>query len=829
MGIEALRRQPVQGGLGDLQFQPLLLELGLNAPELDPGHGLHVLAGQGPEDHHLVEAVQEFRAEVGMEGLLDRGLGLRRVPARIEDGLAAQVGRHEHHGVAEIDSPPLAVREAAVLEHLEEEVEGAGVGLLHFVEEDDGVGAAADGLGEAAPLLVAHIAGRGPDEARGVGLVGELAHVDADQGILVVEEEFRQGPGDFGLAHARGAQEEEAPDGPLGIAQARPVAAEGIADGRQGRILAHHALAEAGLHLEQFLHLALQDPAHGNAGPAAHDGGDVGLAHLQAQHGTFLRGGRRQLFLQGRDLAVFQAGGPLVFALQLGLFQLDAQVIQLLLEAAGPLDHLLLVLPLGAEPPQLFVELSQFLFYICKPGAACSILLLREGMPLQLQLHFAPLPDVDLRGPAVQLHPHGAGRLVHEVHGLVRQEAVGDVAVAQLGRRHQGRILDAHAVVQLVALLQAAQDGDGVLYTGLLHEDRLEAALQGGVLLDVFPVFVQGGGADAAQLAAGQGGLQQVGRVHAAGHGPGAHQQVQLVDEEHDLPFGLLDFLDDALQALLELAPVLGAGHQGAHVQAHDAQTLQALRNIALVDALGQALHDGGLAHAGLADEHGVVLGAPRQHLQHPADLLVPADDRIQLPGGGQGRVVLGVLLQAGELLLGLLVLDLGALAALANGGFQGLPVQAEALQHSLRIRMGIGQGQQQGVRGQEAVAQPPPGIAGHLQEVPEGRTDLGLGPPHGPGQLREEGLGGLGQALDGLRVQAGPLQERVQSGLGREQGPEQMLGHQFWMLVLRSPLPGRHQCVVGLLGEGKEGHGTPRIPGWIKYDIDALIFSSKK
>ena len=69
----------------------------------------------------------------------------------------------------------------------------------------------------------------------------------------------------------------------------------------------------------------------------------------------------------------------------------------------------------------------------------------------------------------------------------------------------------------------------------------LEAALEGGILLDVFAVLVQGGGADAAQLAAGQGRLQQVGRIHAAQNGPGAHQQVQLVDEQDDLAFGLLD------------------------------------------------------------------------------------------------------------------------------------------------------------------------------------------------------------------------------------------------------------------------------------------------
>ena len=284
-----------------------------------------------------------------MEGRLDRGLGLGGVAPRVEDGLAAQIRGHEHHRIAEVHRPALPIREAAVLQHLQEEIEGARVGLFHLVEQDDGVGPAADGLGEAAALLVAHVARRGADEAGGIGLVGELAHVDAHQGVLVVEEERRQGPGHFGLAHARGAQEEEAADGPLGITQTRAVAAQGVADGGEGRVLAHHALPEAGLHLQELLHLAFEDAVQRNARPAAHDGRDIGLAHLQAQHGGLLGRPCHQPFLQGRDLAVLQARGPLVLALRLGLFQLDAQVIQLLLEPAGPLDDLLLVLPLGAQ------------------------------------------------------------------------------------------------------------------------------------------------------------------------------------------------------------------------------------------------------------------------------------------------------------------------------------------------------------------------------------------------------------------------------------------------------------------------------------------------
>jgi hypothetical protein len=77
--------------------------------------------------------------------------------------------------------------------------------------------------------------------------------------------------------------------------------------------------------------------------------------------------------------------------------------------------------------------------------------------------------------------------------------------VRERGRGDEGGILDAHAVVGLVALLEAAQDGDGVFDRRLADHHGLEAALQGGVLLDVLAVLVERGGADAAQLAARQG------------------------------------------------------------------------------------------------------------------------------------------------------------------------------------------------------------------------------------------------------------------------------------------------------------------------------------
>ena len=188
-------------------------------------------------------------------------------------------------------------------------------------------------------------------------------------------------------------------------------------------------------------------------------------------------------------------------------------------------------------------------------------------------------------------------------------------------------------MVNLVLLLETAEDGDRLLDRGFAHHHRLEAALERGVLLDVLAVLGQGGGADRPQLAARERRLEDVGRVHRALGGAGANQGVELVDEEDHLAVGVHDLLDHRLEPVLELAAILGAGDQGAHVERHQAPILEQLGNVARRDPLRHALGDRGLADPGLSDQNRVVLGASGEHLHEASDLLVAANDRVELAG----------------------------------------------------------------------------------------------------------------------------------------------------------------------------------------------------
>jgi hypothetical protein len=130
----------------------------------------------------------------------------------------------------------------------------------------------------------------------------------------------------------------------------------------------------------------------------------------------------------------------------------------------------------------------------------------------------------------------------------------------------------------------------------------------------------------------------------------GPDQRMDLVDEQHGLGIGL-ELLEHRLEALLEIATVLGTGQQSAHVQRIDVGLFQDLRDLVLDDAPGQALGDGGLADAGLADQQRVVLAPTAQHLDHAFDLEFAPDQRIDLALARQGVEILRVLLQRRGLL----------------------------------------------------------------------------------------------------------------------------------------------------------------------------------
>ncbi len=238
---------------------------------------------------------------------------------------------------------------------------------------------------------------------------------------------------------------------------------------------------------------------------------------------------------------------------------------------------------------------------------------------------------------------------------------------------------------------------------------------------------VLGGGrrADAADLAARQRRLEDVGSVERTFGRSRAHQRVQLVDEHDDVRV-LGELLHDRLEALFELPAVLRAGDDQRDVERQDALVGEEVRHVAVDDLLREAFDDRGLADARLADEHGVVLGAAAEHLLHALELVIAPDERIELVlhrRFGQVAAELGEqrrFLDAGE--RGLLVQQLDDVLAHS--------VQAHPLLHEdrRRDRPFFAQNAQQEVLGANVVVQQPIRLfGGELQHPFRFRTERDL------------------------------------------------------------------------------------------------------
>src|SRR5450631_2198612 len=631
-------------------------------------HGTDLRRAERMKHDDIVDAVDEFGTEILLHDLHHRRFHAHVVALarELQNDLRAQVRRHDNDGVAKIDRAPLTIREPPVIEHLQQNIEDVGMPLPDLLEKNHGVRAAPYRLGEIAALLVADVARRRADEARDRVLLHELRHVDAHHGVFGVEQEFGKRLAKLGLANARRTQKQERAVRAARIGKAGARAANGVRDDVHRFLLADDAPRERLFHAQQLLFFAFEHLRNRNAGPFGHDLGDLLLRDLiPHQADVFgLRGERTgELFLKLRDAAILQLRHAPQIPGTARAVELDAHAIKLSANVRRALQRGLLRFPLLIEVGEFPFEPAQRLLERLQALARSLVLLFLKGHLFDLQLNDAPLEPIERFGLGVDLDTDARGGFVNQVEGLVGQLTVGDVAVRERRCGDDRRIRDVDAVMDFVALLQAAQNRDRVLDRGLVDQHFLKTPLKGCVLLDVLSVFIERRRADAMQLAARERRLQHVAGVECAFSLARADHGVQLIDEEDDLAFLFGEIIEHAFQAFFEFAAEFGAGNERAHVEREDALVLQPVGHFAVDDALRESLDDGGLADAGLADQHRIVLGAPRQHLDRAPDLLVAADDRIELAGGGARREIDGVFLERAALLLGIGVGDLLAAA----------------------------------------------------------------------------------------------------------------------------------------------------------------------
>ena len=120
---------------------------------------------------------------------------------------------------------------------------------------------------------------------------------------------------------------------------------------------------------------------------------------------------------------------------------------------------------------------------------------------------------------------------------------------------------------------------------------------------------------------------------------------MQFIDKKNNKTFGLLHFLQNRLQSLLELSTVLGTGNERTQIQNHNPLVLDTLWHILSDNALCQAFYQCRLPDSWIANQHGVVLRTSRQDLDDAADFVVPPNYRIQSAPTCQTRQITTVTL----------------------------------------------------------------------------------------------------------------------------------------------------------------------------------------
>ena len=354
---------------------------------------------------------------------------------------------------------PWRVGEAAVLEHLQQRVEDVGVGLLDLVEEHDGERLAAHLLGELAALLVADVAGRRAEQPRDGVLLARTR--DMSSWIRLSSSPKRNS------ASVLASSVLPTPVGPAKMNEP-PGRRGSFRPARVRRIAWDSALMASSMPTMRLC-------SSSSMCSRREDSSSVSL----------------------------NTGMPVEAASTSAISSSSTSATT----SMSPDFH---CFSRSAFWPSSFFSSSRRRAAFSKswPSIADSFSRRTCGDLL------VELAQVRRRRHPADAQPRAG--LVDQVDRLVRQEAVVDVAVGEVGRRDQGRVGDGHAVVRLVAVAQALEDLDRVRERRLGHLDRLEPALERRVLLDVLAVLVERGRADGLQLAAGQHRLEDARGVDRA-------------------------------------------------------------------------------------------------------------------------------------------------------------------------------------------------------------------------------------------------------------------------------------------------------------------------
>ena len=190
-----------------------------------------------------------------------------------------------------------------------------------------------------------------------------------------------------------------------------------------------------------------------------------------------------------------------------------------------------------------------------------------------------------------------------------------------------------------VFFLQALENFVGLFRSWRLHGDRLEAALQSRVFLDVFAIFIECGRANALDFAARKRWLQNIAGVDRALGATCAYKRVQLVNEQNNV-LGAAHFIHNGLDALLKLTAVLCSRNHHGQVKHNKSLVMQKVWNFLRNNLLRKTFNNRRLTNTSFAKKNGIVFGASTQHLNQSFNFTEATNDRIKFTSARKLREI---------------------------------------------------------------------------------------------------------------------------------------------------------------------------------------------
>ena len=285
-----------------------------------------------------------------------------------------------------------------------------------------------------------------------------------------------------------------------------------------------------------------------------------------------------------------------------------------------------LLAPLVENGVELFLGL---LLLVAEGCGLFEILRLDSSFLFQPNFFYVFLDILYIGGPRHGVDPCTRTGLIHYIDGLVGKKSSCDIPIRKSDGGLERLVGEFCLMVRLVLGSKTFQDLNGFINRGRIDLYRLETPLQRRVFLDILAVFVHRGRADTLQFATTQRGLDNVRSVHCAFGRACPHDGVQLVDEKNDV-LGTANFVHDGFDALFELTTIFCPSYHQRQIQGDHPPVAQQFRHVAVCDLLRQSFCDGRFADACFADQNWIVLCSPAKHLNHPFNLIAPANYRIE-------------------------------------------------------------------------------------------------------------------------------------------------------------------------------------------------------